>query len=259
MSPLFPLLRPVLSGRRLWLFRYGLRAGSTGLVPFRFAVLAEELAVSRHLRCGLEAVRFQFPELARLREFALFRGNLAEVDRSIGRLSGFTPDVDNFQGSPRTVLPGPAGGRWWWRISRCTRIWCSTIPCSSPIPTARTHGATNGNPLLVGTANTPEIVRSAPFNWLHFSEAAFYRSLSQLMTGAMQRVPNSAGSGVLVESTANGQGGDFYDLCQLAMSGRSSWAFVFFAYWEYPEKAMEPARLGYKDPAALQKSLSRSE
>jgi hypothetical protein len=117
----------------------------------------------------------------------------------------------------------------------------------------------NDASILVGTANTPDIVRSAPFNWLHFSEAGFYRSLGTLMTGAMQRVPNSPDSGVIVESTANGQGGDFYDLCQLAMSGRSGWAWVFFGYWEHPENAMEPTRLGYKDAAAFQKSLTRLE
>lgn len=117
----------------------------------------------------------------------------------------------------------------------------------------------NDASILVGTANTPDIVRSAPFNWLHFSEAGFYRAFGQLMTGAMQRVPNSPDSGVIIESTANGQGGDFYDICQLAMSGRSGWAFVFFGYWEHPENAMDPAALGYKDAAAFQASLARDE
>lgn len=117
----------------------------------------------------------------------------------------------------------------------------------------------NESSIIVGTANTPDIVRSAPFNWLHFSEAAFMRYLGALMTGAMQRVPDTPDSGVIVESTANGQGGDFYELCQLAMSGRSGWAFVFFAYWEHPENVLEPTRLGYKDNAAFQRSLSKSE
>lgn len=117
----------------------------------------------------------------------------------------------------------------------------------------------NDSSILVGTANTPDIVRSAPFNWLHFSEAAFYRSFGQLMTGAMQRVPNSPDSGVIVESTANGQGGDFYELCQLAMSGKSGWAWVFFGYHEHPENAMEPTRLGYKGAAEFQKTLTRFE
>jgi len=117
----------------------------------------------------------------------------------------------------------------------------------------------NESSILVGTAENRDIVRSAPFNWLHFSEAAFYGGLGQLMTGAMQRVPNSADSGVIIESTANGQGGDFYDLCQLAMSGRSGWGFVFFGYWEHPENSTDPTQLGYKDLAAFQRSLTKQE
>lgn len=95
----------------------------------------------------------------------------------------------------------------------------------------------NGSSILVGTANNVDIGRSAPYNWAHLSEAAFYRDMPALMTGLMQRIPRSPDSGVIVESTANGMGGGFYDLCQLAMDPRkdSGWAFVFFAWWEHPE------------------------
>jgi hypothetical protein len=117
----------------------------------------------------------------------------------------------------------------------------------------------NRSSVLVGTANNVDIGRSAPYNWAHLSEAAFYRALSRLMTGLMQRVPNSADSGVIVESTANGEGGDFHDLCQLAMSGRSGWLFVFFAWFEHPENQLPVTQLGYKDRVAFERSLSRLE
>jgi hypothetical protein len=117
----------------------------------------------------------------------------------------------------------------------------------------------NDSSIMVGTAANVDIVRAAPFMWLQLSEAAFYRSLSALMTGAMQRVPQSPHSGVIVETTANGQGGDFYDLWNLAVSGKSGWLAVFFAYWEHPENRMDPATLGYKDAAAFQSSLTRLE
>ena len=117
----------------------------------------------------------------------------------------------------------------------------------------------NDSSILVGTAGNPEIARSAPFNWIQFSEAAFYRDFGAVKTAALQRVPNSPDSGVIVESTANGQGGEFYSLCQLAMSGRSGWAFVFFAWWEHPENVLEPTILGYKDLAAFQRSLTKLE
>jgi len=95
----------------------------------------------------------------------------------------------------------------------------------------------NDSSILVGTAYNVEIGRSAPYNWAHLSEAAFYRDMATLMTGLMQRIPHSPDSGLIVESTANGMGGDFYDLCQLAMDPRRStgWEFVFFGYHEHPE------------------------
>jgi hypothetical protein len=64
---------------------------------------------------------------------------------------------------------------------------------------------------------------------------------------------------VIVESTPNGEGGDFYDLCQLGISQKSGWAFVFFAWWEHSENQMDPARLGYASDAAFQASLDRHE
>jgi|HubBroStandDraft_4_1064222.scaffolds.fasta_scaffold23846_2 hypothetical protein len=126
---------------------------------------------------------------------------------------------------------------------------------------AQTYQWANGSSILVGTANNPDIGRSAPYNWALLSEAAFYRDMPALMTGLMQRVPQSPDSGVIVESTPNGMGGGFYDLCQLAMdpTRRSGWAFVFFGYHEHPEYRAAPKALGYADLAAFQKSLSRAE
>jgi hypothetical protein len=61
----------------------------------------------------------------------------------------------------------------------------------------------NGSSILVGTAANADIGRSAPYNWAQLSEAAFYRDMGRLMTGLMQRIPNSPDSGIIIESTAN--------------------------------------------------------
>lgn len=100
----------------------------------------------------------------------------------------------------------------------------------------------NESSILVGTAHNVEIGRSAPYNWALLSEAAFYRDMGTLMTGLMQRIPNSPESGLIVESTAKGMGGDFYDLCQRAKDPRrdSGWGFVFFGWHEHPEYRMNP-------------------
>lgn len=100
----------------------------------------------------------------------------------------------------------------------------------------------NDSSVLVHTAYNVDVGRSRPYNWALLSEAAFYRDLGTLQTGLLQRVPNSPDSGVIVESTANGMGGDFYDLCQRAMDPRrrTGWEFVFFAWWEHPEYRVKP-------------------
>lgn len=118
---------------------------------------------------------------------------------------------------------------------------------------------TNGSSILVGTANNVDIGRSAPYNWAHLSEAGFYRDMPALMTGLMARIPRSPDSGVIVESTANGMGGGFYDLCQRAQDPREDhgWLFVFFAWWEHPEYAIAFQDLGEK--ARFQATVSREE
>lgn len=116
----------------------------------------------------------------------------------------------------------------------------------------------NDSSVLVGTAYNVDIGRSAPYNWALLSEAAFYRDMGTLMTGLMQRIPNSPDSGLIVESTANGMGGDFYDLCQLAMDPRrkTGWEFCFFGWWEHPEYRLKPEpsfKLTKDELAELQK------
>lgn len=117
----------------------------------------------------------------------------------------------------------------------------------------------NESSILVGTARNVDIARSAPYNWVQLSEAAFYPSLGGVMTGLMQRVPISPESGIIIESTANGMAGDFFDLCQQAMGGKSGWGFVFFGWQEHPENVMSPEMLGYADRGAFQRSLTKDE
>ena len=143
--------------------------------------------------------------------------------------------------------------------------WVSAIILPTLVKDTERHIRwANDSSILVGTAYNVDIGRSAPYNWAHLSEAAFYRDMGTLMTGLMQRIPNSPDSGIIVESTANGMGGDFYDLCQRAMDPRrnTGWGFVFFGWWEHPEYRM-PVPPGFKlmreELAELQKYNLRVE
>lgn len=117
---------------------------------------------------------------------------------------------------------------------------------------------TNGSWIDVHTANNLKGGRSFSLRYLHLSEYAFYRDAATLMLGLMNAVPEDTGTVVVVESTANGVGGEFYDMWLAANDPSSGSAFapVFFAWWEHPEYTME---IGERDIVRFQDSLTKDE
>jgi hypothetical protein len=113
-----------------------------------------------------------------------------------------------------------------------------------------------GSAIEVSTANNVKTGRSASLRYLHLSEYAFWRDARTLMTGLMQTVPDDPETMVIIESTANGVGGDFYLRWKEACdpTAETDWVPLFFAWWEHPayQKAIE-------DRAEFQKSLTREE
>lgn len=88
------------------------------------------------------------------------------------------------------------------------------------------------------TANNVESGRSLTCRYVQLSEFAFYRDPKTLLTGLMQTIPSDPDTMVIVETTANGIGDYFYEMCDEARKGESDWEFVFFAWWEHPEYRM---------------------
>lgn len=113
-----------------------------------------------------------------------------------------------------------------------------------------------GGYIRVQSANNVTKGRGGSQRYLHLSEYAFWRDAKTLMTGLMQTVPDDPDTMVIVESTPNGKGGPFYDLCMEAMdpSGKSDWVFVFFAWWEHPEYAKP-----LYDKVSFEKSITAEE
>lgn len=116
-----------------------------------------------------------------------------------------------------------------------------------------------GGYVKVATANNLKTGRSFSLRFLHLSEFAFWRDPKTLMTGLMQAVPDDSNTIVVIESTANGVGGEFHRLWLEASdpTSKSDWIAVFFAWWEHPEYVMDPRDLGYPDRAQFQASLSQ--
>jgi len=109
--------------------------------------------------------------------------------------------------------------------------------------------------LETATARNLTAGRSYSVRHLNLSEYAFYGDAATLMTGLMQSVPKDAETSVIVDSTANGIGDPFHELCLMAQSGKTGWLFLFFGWHEHPEYVM-PLAVSVRE---FQDSLTKEE
>lgn len=94
----------------------------------------------------------------------------------------------------------------------------------------------------LGTAGNKSVGRSSTNQFLHASEAAFYKHADEHAKGIMQTVPNAHGTEIFIESTANGVGNWFHQQWQQAEAGLSDFIPVFIPwFWqnEYRRNAPE--------------------
>ncbi|WP_341702614.1 hypothetical protein [Ferrovibrio sp.] len=83
----------------------------------------------------------------------------------------------------------------------------------------------------VGTArNQGGTGRSMTLHNVHGSEGAFWPAAATHRAGIMQAVPGEPGTEILLESTANGPMGDFYDEWQKAEAGQSDLMPIFLPW-----------------------------
>ena len=109
----------------------------------------------------------------------------------------------------------------------------------TPDITAKQQNPGLRSKIKIDTARNLGAGRSDTINNLHVSELAFWDRAADVMTGLMQSVPDDPGTMVIVESTANGLGGYFYELCQAAIAGLNEFEFIFIAWFENPEYSRE--------------------
>src|SRR5574341_549872 len=106
---------------------------------------------------------------------------------------------------------------------------------------AGTHGgyrvSTAGS--MIGTG------RSMTINYFHGSEVAFWPQAEKQFSGALETVPKIRDTEVILESTANGIGGVFYDQWSLAEKGESDFIPIFLPWFIDPENR-QALPLGYE-------------
>jgi hypothetical protein len=88
------------------------------------------------------------------------------------------------------------------------------------------------------TAGNKEAGRSLTNRLLHMSEIAFWEWPETTRLGIVQTCPNTPGSFIFEESTANGVGGTFHDQYWRARQGKGDYRGLFFGWHENPKYAL---------------------
>lgn len=96
-----------------------------------------------------------------------------------------------------------------------------------------------GSEYAVGTAGNENVGRGGTVQLFHGSEVAFWEKTQGIKTGILQSVPDMDGTEVILESTANGMGNDFYTMCMDALEGNSDYMVVFIPWYWQPEYQRE--------------------
>lgn len=85
----------------------------------------------------------------------------------------------------------------------------------------------------IATAGQKAVGRSKTLQLFHGSEVAFWPNAADHFAGVMQAIPDLPGTEVILESTANGITGEFYERWQQAEAGIGDYIAIFSPwYWE---------------------------
>lgn len=85
----------------------------------------------------------------------------------------------------------------------------------------------------MGTAGNAQTGRGHTIFYLHGSEVAFWPNGEEILSGLLQAVPDELESEVILESTANGVGGVFYQYVMDALAGEGEYELIFVPwYWQ---------------------------
>lgn len=111
-----------------------------------------------------------------------------------------------------------------------------------PVAVRPQSGAANANELTfpgldsgyqVGTAGTKAVGRSDTLQLFHGSEVAFWPNAAAHFAGVVQAVADEPGTEIILESTANGVGGEFHERWQKAEAGIGDYIAIFVPwFWE---------------------------
>jgi hypothetical protein len=96
----------------------------------------------------------------------------------------------------------------------------------------------------VGTAGAKAVGRSQTVQLFHGSEVAFWPNAATHFAGVVQAIPDLPSTEIILESTANGVGGEFHERWQQAEAGIGDYEAIFIPWFWSPEYA-RPVPAGF--------------
>lgn len=108
----------------------------------------------------------------------------------------------------------------------------------------------------VGTAGAKAVGRSKTVQLFHGSEVAFWPNAASHFAGVVQAIPDLPGTEIILESTANGVGGEFHERWQQAEAGIGDYEAIFVPwFWSAEYRRTPPADFDLSEEEAEYASL----
>lgn len=92
----------------------------------------------------------------------------------------------------------------------------------------------------IGTAGNKNTGRGGTVQLFHGSEVGFYENTEELQTGLLQSIADLPNTEIILESTANGMGNYFHQMCMGALKGENEYELIFIPWYWQPEYTKEP-------------------
>lgn len=110
----------------------------------------------------------------------------------------------------------------------------------------------------VESAKAKEIGRGGTKQAVHMSEVAFWDDDKGLAPALLNSIPHQHGTIIILESTANGVGGYFYDEWMKALHGDSDFTALFFPWFLHKEYTVRNTSLTRADLTPAEKALVKN-
>lgn len=147
------------------------------------------------------------------------------------------------------------GGRFYWKVRQTEGVYCFILTHEQKAtdnlfnmvdrywrndPNKPSASAANAKELTftgtdsgyaVGTAGSKAVGRSQTIQLFHGSEVAFWTNAKDHFGAVVQTVPNLPGTEIVLESTANGIGGEFHERWQQAEAGIGDYIAIFIPWF----------------------------